>query len=128
MSGRTDRNAGRVGWGWRLLAALVLLGSVIDGNASAALTKVADPGTAGDRTAGATSLTITLTAGAAVGNTVIVSFAMDPNNNAVTCADSKGNIYTADISVQNGTDNSGTGTRTVVFSAPVTTALVAGNT
>jgi hypothetical protein len=64
----------------------------------------------------------------ALGNTVIVTFAMDPATGTVSCADTKGNTYTKDADVQNGTSGSGTGVRTVVFSAPITTALVSGNT
>src|SRR5207249_1995537 len=45
---------------------------------------------------------------------------------SVTYADSKGNTYTKDADFTNGSGTSGV--RTVVFSAPVTTALVNGNT
>jgi len=82
-------------------------------------------GTAGNNTTSA-SLLLTLTAGASVGNTVIVTFAMDPASGSVTCADSKGNIYTSDMDVTNGSGTSGV--RTVVCSAAVTNALVSGNT
>jgi type II secretory pathway pseudopilin PulG len=77
-----------------------------------------------------TTISVTVPAGGvAAGNTIIVSFATDPTNTptgAVTVADTKGNTYTKDADIANGTGTSGV--RTVVFSAPVTTALVSGNT
>src|SRR6185295_781059 len=64
----------------------------------------------------------------------IVTFAMDagptPVVNDVTCADNGGggtpNAYTKDADIRNGSGTSGV--RTVVFSAPVTTALASGKT
>ena len=77
-----------------------------------------------------TTISVTVPAGGvAAGNTIIVSFATDPTNTptgAVTVADTKGNIYTKDADIANGTGTSGV--RTLVFSAPVTVALVSGNT
>src|SRR5262249_16618346 len=70
--------------------------------------------------------------GVAVGNTIIVTFAMDagptPVANDVTCTDNgaPANTYTKNAEVRNGSGTSGV--RTVVFSAPVTAALAAGNT
>jgi prepilin-type N-terminal cleavage/methylation domain-containing protein len=77
---------------------------------------------------GSTTLSVTVPAGMtiAVGNIIIVSFALDPTVSAVTIADSKSNVYSNDANVTNGA--SGSGVRTIMFSAPVTTALVAGNT
>src|SRR4029079_8284092 len=46
----------------------------------------------------------------------------------VSCVDTKGNSYTVDTDVMNGTSGSGDGVRTVILSAPITTALVSGNT
>src|SRR2546426_671131 len=44
-----------------------------------------------------TSVFVTVpAAGVAAGNTVIVTFAMDPASGTVSCADSKGNTYTQD--------------------------------
>jgi hypothetical protein len=59
-----------------------------------------------------------------VGNTIIVSFAMDPNAGAVSVADTSGNTYHTDADVS----NTAGGIRTLVICAPVTTALAAGNT
>jgi hypothetical protein len=71
-----------------------------------------------------TSLSVTVPAGGvAAGNTIIVSFAMDPNAGTVSVADTKSNSYSKDVDILNSK-----GVRTLVFSAPVTTALVAGNT
>ena len=66
--------------------------------------------------------------GVAVGNTIIVSFAMNPATaGAVSVTDTKGNSYTfnADVSESGGSNGN---IRTIIFSAPVTTALVSGNT
>jgi hypothetical protein len=72
-----------------------------------------------------TSLSVTVPAGGvAVGNTIIVSFAMDPNAGAVSVADTSGNTYHTDADVS----NTAGGIRTLVICAPVTTALAAGNT
>src|SRR5262245_50927944 len=79
-----------------------------------------------DTTAG-TSLVITTTAGAAVGNTVVVTFGMDPANGTVSCTHSGGNTYTSDADVANGAGTA-TGARSLVFSTRVSTALVAGDT
>ncbi len=80
-------------------------------------------------TASGTTLAVTVPAsGVALGNAVILTFAMDPVSGTVSVADTKGNTYTKDADVMNGTTGSGTGVRTVVFSAPVTNALVSGNT
>jgi prepilin-type N-terminal cleavage/methylation domain-containing protein len=71
-----------------------------------------------------TFLSVTVPAGGvAAGNTIIVSFAMDSNAGTVSVADTKSNSYSKDADVLNSN-----GVRTLVFSAPVTTALVAGNT
>src|SRR5438477_9262431 len=51
---------------------------------------------------------------------------MDPATGTVSCADTKLNSYHLDADVSNGSGTSGV--RTVIFSAPVTTALVSGNT
>src|SRR5439155_2576958 len=66
-----------------------------------------------------------LSGSVAAGNTVIVTFAMDPDAGTVSCADSKGNTYSKDADQTNGSSTSGV--RTVVFSAPVTTALASGD-
>jgi hypothetical protein len=76
--------------------------------------------------AASTSITVPLTQPVAVGNTVLVTVAMDPTAGAVSATDSKGNAYQLDADVTNG---SGTeGVRTLVFSAPVTAALTTSDT
>jgi len=84
--------------------------------------------TASSTTAG-TTLAITVPAGGVpLGNTAIVSFAMDPLSGTVSASDTQGNSYTADVDTMQGSSGSGTGVRTVVLSAHVTKALVSGNT
>ena len=58
-----------------------------------------------------------------MGNTIIVTFAMDPNAGTVSVADTGLNTYTPDTNISNSN-----GVRIFVFSAPVTTALAAGDT
>ena len=82
-------------------------------------------GTNGSTTAG-TTLAVTVTGAVPVGNTVIVSFAMDPTTGTVSCTDLQGNTYVQDVNIQNG--SAGSGVRTVLFSSAVTTALASGNT
>jgi hypothetical protein len=65
-------------------------------------------------------------AGVALGNTIIVTFAMDPANGAVSVADTGGNTYTTDASITNGAGTT-TGVRTHVFSARMTTGLASGD-
>src|SRR5439155_162674 len=64
--------------------------------------------------------------GLPAGHTLIVTATLDPQAGTVSCSDSKGNTYRTDVDVARG---SGTdGVRTVVCSAAIRTALVAGNT
>ena len=94
--------------------------------AVAAIAFVKNVGFGGNQAIG-TSISITVPAGGvAAGNTLIVSFAMDPASGAVSCTDTKGNAYTAAVDVTNGSGTSGV--RTVVFSARIVTALVPGDT
>jgi hypothetical protein len=96
------------------------------GSAAGAITRVKEIGVNGLRSSG-TSLSVTVPAGGvAAGNTVVVTFAVDPAAGAVTCSDSGGNVYSVDADVANGTDT--TGVRTVVCSANVGTALLSGDT
>ncbi len=77
------------------------------------------------------SIGVTVPAGGVpVGSTVIVMFAMDPVSGTVAVSDTQGNAYSnpADADRMQGTSGSGTGVRTLVFSASVLTPLVAGNT
>ncbi|TMA80782.1 MAG: hypothetical protein E6J72_07360, partial [Deltaproteobacteria bacterium] len=70
--------------------------------------------------------------GVAANDTIIVTLAMDPAADSsdpthpAGVTDTKGNTYTKDADVTIGSGTSGV--RTVVFSAPVGTALVSGNT
>jgi hypothetical protein len=74
-----------------------------------------------------TSLAITLsTGGVAAGNSIIVSFAMDPASGTVSCTDSASNSYALDREHTNGSGTSGV--RTLIFSAHNVTALVTNNT
>src|SRR5689334_19633406 len=113
-----------------LIAAVVLTLGATRAEAAPALVK--NVGVNNSLTAG-TSIAVTVpAAGVAAGNTIIVTFAMDagptPVAGDVTCADNgvPANTYTKNADVRNGTGTSGV--RTVVFSAPVTTALAAGKT
>src|SRR5437867_3588971 len=119
----------------RIASAALALGFFLalpKSEASAAIALAKNVGTNASQSSG-TSLALSLTAGVAAGNTVIVTFAMDPAtcsagtcSGPVTCADSKGNTYSKDADVANGSSTSGA--RTVIFSAPVTTALVSTDT
>src|SRR5687767_8367296 len=106
------------------LGVSLLLGTTVS-SADAAISWVKDLGTSGNSTAASTSLSVTLTAGAAAGNTVIVSFAMDPSGGAVACQDTQGNTYTLDAQATNGAATAGV--RTALCSSFLATALVAGD-
>jgi hypothetical protein len=74
-------------------------------------------------TSSSTSISVTVpAAGVAAGNTIIVTFTMSSAIGTVGVTD-KGNTYTSDADVNNSSN-----VRTLVFSAPVTTALVSGDT
>jgi YDG domain/Bacterial Ig-like domain (group 3)/MBG domain (YGX type)/Kelch motif len=60
----------------------------------------------------------------AAGNTIFVAIAVDPTTAAFTVTDSAGNSYTKDADKTNGSVTSGV--RSLVFSAPVATALSSG--
>src|SRR5437016_4001957 len=91
----TLRSGSRFPFGARLvtvLAAALVLGGTRS-QAHAAIAHVGTIGGTGTKTAG-TTLAVTVGApGVAAGDTIIVSFAMDPAAGAVTCADTKGNTY-----------------------------------
>jgi len=73
-----------------------------------------------------TSIAVTVPAGGvAAGNSIIVSFGMDPVTGTVSCTDTASNSYAVDGDVING--SSGSGVRTVIFSAHNVSALVSGN-
>jgi hypothetical protein len=81
-------------------------------------------GTSGDENA-STQISIVLNGSVVLGHRVIVTVAMDPDAGAVSCADSRGNLYGLDADVTNGSGT--TGVRALAFSAPMTTALAAGD-
>ncbi len=82
-------------------------------------------GTATSKTA-TTTLSMPTTVNAAIGETVVVVVALDPSTTTVTVSDSRGNLYSNDKEIRNGSGTSGV--RTLVFSAPVSTALNSGQT
>src|SRR6266478_1395714 len=101
-------------------------------SALAAAAFVKNIGTNANESSG-TSIAVTVPAGGvAVNDTIIVTLAMDPAADSTDplhpagVTDTMGNTYTKDADVTNGSGTSGV--RTVVFSAPVGTALVSGNT
>jgi hypothetical protein len=80
----------------------------------------------GSSSCGSTSSVVTVPAGGvASGNTLVVRFVQRSTvSGAVTVSDSRGNAYSQDLEVVN---SGGGGVRTLVFSANVQTALVAGD-
>ncbi len=113
------------------LAILLSLTAVVQvaapGRALAAIAFVKNIGTASSITTD-TSVSITVpAAGVAGGNTVVVTFAMDPTSGTVSVSDSKGNAYGA--AKADGTNGASTsGVRTLIFAATIGTALVSGDT
>src|SRR6266849_2253031 len=109
----------------RVLLALVLVVGSAASEAKAAIAFVANVGANGTKTTG-TLISVTVSAGGvAAGDTLIVSLAMDPRSGTVDCTDTKGNVYSKDADVTNGSGTSGV--RTVVFSAPITIGLTSGD-
>jgi hypothetical protein len=92
-----------------------------------AITRDGANATFGNKTTGATSAIITLTAAIPAGHTVVAAIALDPASGTVSCSDSAGNTYTQEI---NGAQGSGTsGVRLTVFVAyNITNALSIGST
>jgi cysteine-rich repeat protein len=110
---------------WVILA-LPLLLVLPASEAAGAIAFVTNVGTNGNTTTGSTIAVTVAAGGVAVNNTVIVAFAMDPATGAVTVADTRGNTYTSNADVSNGSGTNGV--RTVVLSTRLTTALLAGDT
>jgi hypothetical protein len=83
-----------------------------------------------DKTSGSTSLisTLSIPSGSVpIGSCVVVPFSMDPSAGTVTCADSRGNTYTPEFDIANGSGT--TGVRTLVFVAyNIATALASLDT
>ena len=113
----------------RLVPAAALLGLVAalsPSDAAAAIALVRNVGSASSGATGTTMAVTVPTGGIPAGHTLIVTATLDPQAGTVSCSDSKGNTYRTDVDVARG---SGTdGVRTVVCSAAIRTALVAGNT
>src|SRR5436309_8684375 len=107
MMVRSTRRADRARLAVAVLAPALLLG-VVSSRAEAAIVLVQTVGPNATKTAG-TTLTVTLGAGVnvPVGDTLFVNFAMDPATGAVTCTDSKGNTYTKDADIPNGSGTTG---------------------
>ncbi len=109
----------------RILPLSILLVGAVASPVDAGIALVKTIGTAGNQTTG-TAISVAIpAAGVAIGNRIVVGFAMDPSAGVVSCSDSRGNAYNVDRSVTNGAGTSGV--RTVICSAPVTTALVNGD-
>src|SRR5206468_4450319 len=72
------------------------------------------------REAGFTQTAITV----AAGKTIFATIAVDATTSTINVSDSAGNTYTKDADLTAGTGNKGI--RTLVFSAPVSTALSNG--
>jgi hypothetical protein len=84
-------------------------------------------GTNASNAAADTSISATISAGALVGDTILIAFAMDPTSGPVSATDTAGNTYTPDTDVANGSGT--TGVRSVIFHASVAAGktLSAGN-
>lgn len=97
-------------------------------DSSAVPTHVKEVGTAQNLTAG-TSVSVTVPAeGVAQGNWLVVYLAMDAARTNPTCTDSQGNFSsTAPLENVSATNTNGD-VRLALFAAPVTTALVGGDT
>ena len=77
-----------------------------------------------NKTSASTSVNVSVpSGGVSAGYTIIVTFTMSSVTGTVSVSDTKGNTYTSDADV-----NYSTYERTLVFSAPVTNALISGNT
>ncbi|HYY06800.1 MAG TPA: DUF4215 domain-containing protein, partial [Candidatus Limnocylindria bacterium] len=109
----------------RALLGLLLLAGPVSSEAQAAIVLTQNVGFGGN-TVPSTSISVTAPRTVAAGDTVIVTFVMDPSAGAVSCADSGGNAYSVDADVTNGSGTSGV--RTVVCSAKIVTALVTNDT
>ena len=104
-----------------LSTAVLLVASVTAANAIGTPVAIGNNGSSGSSI---NSLSTTVTTAVAVNNTVIATVVLYTSNRTftVTVADSAGNTYTNNADI---TDSSST--RTLVFSAPVTTALTTSN-
>ena len=85
------------------------------------------------KTIGSTATTITATnttivvpaGGVATGNAIILTLATDPVSGSFSCADNRGNTYTVDANIANGSGTSGV--RTAILSARNIVALAQGD-
>jgi len=105
---------------------LALCAALFAAPAAAQIAFVKNINVASSKTSG-TSLAITVpVAGVAVGNSIIVSFAMDPATGTVSRTDTASNSYAVDRDQLNGSGTSGV--RAVILSAHNVTALASGDT
>ena len=113
----------RAGLGALVVCALVTVANV--GTADAAISLVKEVGSASSSALGST-LTITVPAtGVARGDTIVLFAGTSGSSNAVsTVTDSRGNVYTVDAR----RSSTASSVNTNIVSAPVTTALVGGDT
>src|SRR5262249_43511807 len=82
-------------------------------------------GSTATTTAATTTTIVVPAAGVAVGNSIILTLAMDPASGNVSCTDNRGNAYTVDANVANGSGTSGV--RTTILSARIASALTQGD-
>jgi hypothetical protein len=109
-----------------LFAASLLFGLASVPSASAAIGFVQNIGSNQSKTAGA-SITITVPAGGvAAGNSILITFAMDDTDGAVSATDSNGNVYAVDADANRVGVNDRV--RTVILSAHNVAALAGGDT
>ena len=88
-----------------------------------AITKVKDVGTSTVTSSGSTITVVVPAGGVAASNSIIVTFAMsDVSGTPMSCSDTQGNSYTADIDQRNVNN-----VRIVIFSAHNVTALSSGD-
>ncbi len=88
---------------------------------------VKNVGTNTNQASGNTTLAVTVpVAGVAQGNFLAVYFAEDADGTNPTCADTRGNTYTRQVNASSANTNAVA--RLAIFTAPVTTALVSGDT
>src|SRR5690349_6536867 len=95
--GAWSRGGGEMARRVVLLTVVAML--AVRSDASAAITFVKQVG-ANDSKATGTALAVTVPAGGVpLGERVLVTLAMDPASGAVSCADSRGNVYAVDADV-----------------------------
>src|SRR5262245_23774045 len=86
-----------------ILVALIVLSS----REGEAQTFVKTVGTSSSKSTGTTLNVFVPASGVAAGNSVIVTLAFDPASGAVLCSDTRGNSYSVDKDITNGSGTSG---------------------